>query len=243
MHLWQVPLERVQHRVGAEHEDPGIPGVRRILEVPPGGRGVRLLHERFHREHPRRLLRSPPQIPVAGLRTRGLDPERQQIAVLAGARSESEGVAEGIRTPHVMIAGQHHQGGGAVLAQRVHAGKPDRGRGIARHRLDDQMRRRQIGKRCAHAFDVILAAHHPRALARAERRNPRERLRDQGPLRHQRQELLGLLHPRERPEPRPAAAGENHRVQAHCPSRASWISWLRMRAVAPQTTAPFTVYQ
>ena len=243
MDLRQVPAQSVEHRVSAEDEDTRVPGVRRVLQVATGGRRVRLLHEGLHREHAGRLLRAPAEISVAGLRPRRVDAEGEQIAVRAGASRRRQRSPECIWPRDVVVARQHHQRGVAVLSQRMEAGEADGRSGVPRRGLDDQVGRRQAGQRLAHGFDMIRSAHDPRPRAGAERLHAQERLRDQRPPGDQRQELLGLLRARERPEARATPAGEDHCVQAHWPSRASSMSWCRMRAVAPHTTVPCTVYQ
>ena len=92
---------------------------------------------------------------------------------------------------------------------------------------------------------MIPAADHPGAIGAAERGDPGVGVGEQGAPGDQLQELLGLVGAGERPEAGPAAAGQEHRVRTHDASTgadASSINWRRIRAVAPQTVAPPTVY-
>src|SRR5205807_3676593 len=133
----------------------------------------------------------------------------------------------------------------AVLAKRVDRREPDGRRGVSRGRLDDQVAAGKIRQRLADAVDMRPAANHPGARRRGQRTDARIRFRQERVVRDEPEKLLRFAGARERPETRAASSGKQDGVQAHFASTGAPAisrSWRRMRAVAPQTVVPPTVY-
>ena len=101
------------------------------------------------------------------------------------------------------------------IGRQPRGGERDGGRGVARRRFDDQLVSLGSADLRFDQFDVLRACDYER---RAEARiacDAAECLFEQGFLAHQRQERLGPRLAADRPEPRAAAAAQDHGADRH----------------------------
>jgi hypothetical protein len=116
----------------------------------------------------------------------------------------------------VVIRREHREHGVGILTAHVCGSPGDARGGVAPDRLGEDVLARHAGQRARGRRHQPLVGHDHDPLGRHQRRDPRNRRGDQrlAPAR-ERKELLGLGAARERPEPRAAAAGHDHRPGAH----------------------------
>ena len=154
------------------------------------------------------------QIAVAGFRARRLDAESDDIALVGRLDRRLHRFCKRLRISDRMV-GRHHEGDRVRTELLVDEMSGDRsGRGsIAAVRFEQQ-------RGVADAGGAQLLGDHEAVLRRADHHRP-DRLLDLVAAQHrvleqaggaqQRQELLGMLLARQRPQPRAAATGQQYR--------------------------------
>ncbi len=146
------------------------------------------------------------------------DAEGDQQPLPGQARRGGDRLAERGRIADGVVRGQHEKQALWVLRARVECGDGGGRRGVAARGLEDLHRRphaelvQLLGDN--EAMLVVADDDWGRALRQAGK--ARHRLLQQRALRDERQELLGEGAARHRPQARPGAARQNHRVNSFC---------------------------
>ncbi|GMA88247.1 hypothetical protein GCM10025868_34970 [Angustibacter aerolatus] len=142
-----VLVEHVEHDRGAGHEHAGVPAVLAARDVLGGGLGVGLLAELLHDQRGRRALdaqrRAGPHVPEAGGRVGGFDADRHQPAGLRGRDRLVHRLGEHRVVPDHVVGRERAEHGLRVAGVQHRGGQPDRGGGLARCGLDQQVAHRQ----------------------------------------------------------------------------------------------------
>ena len=153
-------------------------------------------------------------VAVPGLGARRLDSHHDDVC----ARSRDGNSAPNILVEPLfleddMIGGEHADNGAGIDALQQKRCQPDRRRGIASHRLGQDLVRRKDGKLLQDRLAQIFVGDDPEALTCSERCEPLDRLLDHALRAVERQQLLGPAFAAERPEPRAPASGENDGIE------------------------------
>jgi len=209
-------LEGRDQRVGARHEDAGVPQEALVDEIPRpfrirllveggDGAGIALPHRRAGLD-----------IAVAGMGAGRADADERDGIRGGGQRGRlRKRRGKGCRILDEMVGGLHDQHGTGILAGNDESGGRNRRGGVARHRLQQQQPRAAgFLQRGAREESVVLAGHQQGPFRAGNRRRALDRLRQQAPVRAECQELLGMVAPAERPQPRSGAAAQNDRPDA-----------------------------
>jgi hypothetical protein len=154
-------------------------------------------------------------VPVPGTRERRRDAERQEgVRELVGELlgGVDGGVEQGGRLDQVVGRGDDH-GRRRVLPGDQGGPKPDGRRRVPAERLADQVVGRQLRQLAPGLADVGGPGDDPRPVGRHLGGQPVERPLEQGPVAGEAEELLRPAGPAAGPEPGPAAAGHDHRVE------------------------------
>ena len=218
LRLQTLDLGKIErHR---KQKDTAVPEMVARGDVTLGGRGIRFFDKAGDRE---RALdardRSPlGDIAVAGLGTLWRDAKGDQMPAARGRRGALGGVAEGVELADHVI-GRHHQHQRVGLAR----GQPQRGdagrrRGIATDRFEHQRigRGADLAQLLGDDKPVLLIGDDQRrrkpGVAPAIAHRAQHGLLQQAALANERQQLLRVERARHRPQPRPRASRQDHRM-------------------------------
>ena len=202
----------------APHEHPGVP------VVPAGGDhllrhvALRLLDEALHGVHRERRpqVEAIPRFDVAesGVGALRLDAERHELPRLGRGGRGDQHLAELPAPLDDVVRGQDRDDG--LRIERVQRGhrESDRRGVAARVRLDDHVVRAQLGQLLVDEEAVLRWRDGEDALERDDLDDTIDGVLEKRALTGERKELLRLVAPRERPEPRARTAREDQRVEA-----------------------------
>ena len=210
-------LQRLHPHRGAQHEHAAVPEVAALGQVALGSRQVRLLDEL---RHPRRAqLRQRADVAVAGLRRVGRDAQDHHQAVGRQPHRLAQRLRIRRLVGHRLVRRRHHQHRILTALERLQRRQRQRRRGVAPGRLQHHRRGHlaHLAQLVQRQEAVLLVAHHQRCGRRdVRRRQPRQaqrRFLEQAAVAvAQHQELLRIARARQRPQPRAAAAGHDHRL-------------------------------
>jgi hypothetical protein len=207
-HFGPVGGEFIQQMARAKREDPSVPAEIAAVEIGLRGGSIGLLDEPPDRIAARQR-RAALEVAIAGLGPVSRDAEGYEIVRARQGRSRQRGGAEGVRIGNVMIARahQHHR----IVGQQC-SSERNGGRGVARTRLHHQPRAGGVAQLDHGQIAMRGACHHHRRGKAIIAGHPVHRLFEQGLRAHQWQKRLGHRLAAERPEPRAAAAAQDHRV-------------------------------
>src|SRR6266542_1517738 len=196
---------------GTENEDPGVP------EVAGANECLRLLARGFFDEPDRLHSFSPAcgelQVSVVCFRPAGRSGEDYGGRRFGDPRRERQQPAERLIVGKRLV--RRNGGGHRVAVALELKGRGEKRRpGVAPAGLEDDAVRRQSLELRENQVSMLLRGGHEDVFGQWE--EPLEGLGEKTLLREKRQELLGTLFARERPQPRPASAG-----QQECPHRIS----------------------
>ena len=166
------PSQRVGEKVAGENEDPGVPQMPAAVDERRSGRRVRLLAEA---DHPMESvdLREPFlhfQVAVPGLRPARTDTERDHARIRLGRRHRRrERAAKRVLVLDPVIGVERDHDVGAPLRRHAGEAPADRRRGVARHRLEQDLIGRQLGQLAAHRLPELTGGADP-DVARGDQR-------------------------------------------------------------------------
>ena len=163
----KMARERVADRPHLPHEDAGVPQIAAALHERLGAGAVGLLREATHAVLARPERIAALDVAVARLRRGRLDADRhQELAARRQRDRPPERLEEAVGIADVMIGRKHDHGRARIDALDQRGGERDRRRGVAAHRLYDDLRGGHVGKLLAKLVGVIRAGHHPDARSR-----------------------------------------------------------------------------
>ena len=209
-------LELLDEERRREQEDAAVPVVVAGGEIGLGALAVGLLDEGGDLQGAVRPGdgRARPDVAIAGLRPVGGDAEGDEPLPARGARGAVDRGEEARHRGDGMVGGQDQHQRVRLLRQQQQRRDADRRRRVAAQRLEHDRLRRHAGEAKMLGHDeamLVIGDHHRRREAGAVG-HPQRRLLQQRALAQQRQELLGVERPRQRPQPRPGAARQDHRM-------------------------------
>ena len=213
--LRRVTTERIEIALCLEQEHAGIPDIAPVVDVGLRRRQVGLLDETADAVAALGQFLAAGDVAIPDFRPIGVDAERHQPILVGQHRGPSHRVAECNLILDQVIGGKNQHGRLRVIGQQVQRRNGDRRRGIARHRFqqDATMRHPDLLELLTDHETMVLAANGDRRLHIRQRVRAQHGLLVQRTITDQRQELLGLVLSRQRPQPGPAAAAENDRVK------------------------------
>ena len=97
--------------------------------------------------------------------------------------------------------------------QQQKRGQANGRRGVAADGFGNDLRRQKSGKLPKNRWPQIVIRDDPKAMCRRERRQARHSLLDHGLLAVEREQLLGVAFPAQRPETRAPASGQNYGIE------------------------------
>ena len=137
--LGHVPADLVEDGAGAPDEHAAVPVEAPGSEELHGTLQVRLFHETLHRRGAGVVFRGGLDVAIAGLGPGRGDAQRHQRTAHRYRAGDNEGGAEGLLIDDVVVGREHHHDAVRVKARDDRRGKPDRRRGVASHRLLDDV--------------------------------------------------------------------------------------------------------
>jgi hypothetical protein len=215
------PAELLEVAAGRQQEHAAVPEIVAALDKGFRARGVGLLHE-FRDRTRRPVAAGLPDVPVARLGARRYDAERHEAPFPSGRDRLRYGAAKCREICEHVVGRQHKEERlfrGLAIACGVREcrerGYRDRRRGVAARRLEQDRGRCEAGlaQLLRDQEAVRLVADDERSCHPRQAGGPERRLLDHRPLSDERQELLRVELPRQRPEPRPRAARQDDRNQ------------------------------
>ena len=218
----QAP-ERLEPDRAADRENPAVPQVGPGSGVALRRFGIRFLDERIDpvggRSKPGGKLGPGPHIAVAGLRRRGWNPEGDHPAPRRERRAAAHRLVKGGPVGDDMIGGHHQQHRVALRGGMQRGEGQRRGRAAARRLEDDCPRLRpDPAQLIGHQKAILLVAQQQRCGIERQALEPPRRFLEQAQLPVQRQQLLGVLLARQRPQARAGAAAEYDGLDLHVSS-------------------------
>ena len=204
--LGKVRVYRLEDRARAPHEHARVPEILARGEESLGGRAVGLLVEGAHLAHATACAGA--DVAEARLGRRRVDAEGDELALARRGDRDGERLLERGHVANQVIRGQHHHHGIGALREAVQGRDADRGRGVARGGFQQgRVAREQVVRL---ALRKLFRGDHQHLRVVHEGTQAAYRGIEQRFLAGEAQELLRRLHPRQGPQPRSGAAGEDH---------------------------------
>ena len=211
-----VALQLGKVAVGAEHENAAVPEVAAGGEKTLRGLQVRLLDEALDREG-LALRCALPDVAVAGVRAARRDAEHHERALAGELRGGADSGVE-VRQLGNGVVGGHQQHDAVRVFGAQHQCSGGRGcRGAAARGLEEQRVRHggDLAQLLGGEEAMLLVRDRDRRRRTLDAAHAQRRLLQHRALGNQRQELLRQVGARQRPEPGPRAAAQNHRNELH----------------------------
>src|SRR5688572_1467075 len=149
-----MPLQLFEESPRVQNEDATVPEVMAILEIKLSCHCVGLFRERRNFEcAPLELFErlTTADIPIAGMRAGGLDPEQDQPAAGGHLACQAHRIEKTCLVRYDMIRRHHDENARGILLRDAQCSNSDSARRVALHRLqNDGARRRPV------AFEVLL---------------------------------------------------------------------------------------
>ena len=210
----EVLPDRVEHRAGAEEEHPAVPEEAAVGEELLGALAVGLLHEAARAVHALGDRIAHLDVAVAGLGAVRADPDGDDVAAARRLRRERQDRRVLVLVGDVVIGGEHHADGVGIDARDPRGGPPDAGRRVAPDRLGEDVLRREREIR-PRGRGEALGRHDEHVLFGDRLRHaPNGRREERLVTAGERQELLGSIGARERPEAGAGSTGHDDRERA-----------------------------
>ena len=199
----------VEQEARAEHEIARVPQIA-LNQVSRGGLGVGLFDEPFDREQAGTQRRAGADVTVFGCRPRRLDAEHHDPILLGGGAGGGADFGECTRIGDDVVGGKGDDDGAIIARQRIAGAGGDRRAGIAPRRLEQDIGLGADGGKLLGNEELVLTVgHHDRPSKQARIGDPAHSFLEGRQRAEQRQELLGPVLARRRPQPRAGAAAHD----------------------------------
>ena len=199
----------VEQEARAEHEIARVPQIA-LGEITRRGLGVGLFDKPFDREQAWSERRAGADVAVLGRRPRRLDAEHDDPILLGGGAAKGADLGERRRIGDDVVGGKRDDDGAIIARQRVAGAGGDRRTGIAPRRLEQDVGLgADGGKLLGDEEAVLTVGHHDRPSKQSRIGDPAHGLLEGRQRAEQRQELLGPVLARRRPQPRAGAAAHD----------------------------------
>ncbi len=207
-------LQLRQERAGVQDEDAAIPEVATIGEVGFGRGTVGLFEEGIDREATGLASQrgAAADVAIAGVRPGRRDAEENELARCRDGGRPLQGADERLGVLHHVVGRHHGNDRVGGFAQRGQRGDSHRGGGVPRDRLEDDCLGLQGCTRqlLAHQEAVVVVADNDRRGERGVVDTAQGGAEQRALPIEEADELLGIHRPRQRPQTRAGAAGQDH---------------------------------